>query len=142
METLTVNQNQNNANGSASATNNNATSNNNTIQVQNGNDKLNNSNSNNNNNSNNLNNNTNNKCNLIVNYLPQSVKENDFNALFSKIGTLKSCRLMFDRQTGKKKTTFIWRIILQFRLVVRVTTLIVYMFKTKLHFCNFYKYRS
>lgn len=41
-----------------------------------------------------------NKCNLIINYLPQSVKEADFNQLFAKIGPLKSCRLMFDRQTG------------------------------------------
>ncbi len=42
-----------------------------------------------------------NNCNLIVNYLPQSLKENDFNALFSKIGQIKTCKLMFDRQTGK-----------------------------------------
>ena len=43
---------------------------------------------------------TNNPCNLIVNYLPQSVKEHDFNALFSKIGPVKSCKLMYDRQSG------------------------------------------
>lgn len=42
----------------------------------------------------------NNRCNLIVNYLPQSLKEHDFNLLFSKIGPLKTCKLMFDRQTG------------------------------------------
>jgi len=42
----------------------------------------------------------NNNCNLIVNYLPQSLKEHDFNLLFSKIGPLKTCKLMFDRQTG------------------------------------------
>merc|ERR1712018_602197 len=41
-----------------------------------------------------------NSCNLIVNYLPQSLKEHDFNSLFSKIGPLKTCKLMFDRQTG------------------------------------------
>lgn len=41
-----------------------------------------------------------NTCNLIVNYLPQSLKEHDFNLLFSKIGPLKTCKLMFDRQTG------------------------------------------
>jgi ELAV/HuD family splicing factor len=40
------------------------------------------------------------KCNLIVNYLPQSMKENDLNNLFGKMGTLRSCKLMFDRQTG------------------------------------------
>jgi RNA recognition motif-containing protein len=43
---------------------------------------------------------TNNKCNLIINYLPQSLKEQDFNQLFSKIGPIKTCKLMFDRQTG------------------------------------------
>lgn len=57
-------------------------------------------------NSNNNNNNsssasiTNNKCNLIINYLPQSLKEHDFNQLFAKIGPIKTCKLMFDRQTG------------------------------------------
>lgn len=49
---------------------------------------------------------TNNKANLIVNYLPQSLKEHDFNQLFSKIGPLKSCKLMFDRQTGKSLVLF------------------------------------
>lgn len=43
---------------------------------------------------------SNSRANLIVNYLPQSIKEQDFNMLFSKIGPLKSCKLMFDRQTG------------------------------------------
>lgn len=41
-----------------------------------------------------------NPCNLIVNYLPQSVKEHDFNRIFSNIGQVKSCKLMFDRNTG------------------------------------------
>lgn len=50
---------------------------------------------------------SNNKANLIVNYLPQSVKEQDFNLLFSKIGAIKSCKLMFDRQTG-------WKLFLNF----------------------------
>ena len=43
---------------------------------------------------------TNNRANLIVNYLPQSLKEHDFNQLFSKIGPLKACKLMYDRTTG------------------------------------------
>jgi len=42
----------------------------------------------------------NSRCNLIVNYLPQSVKEPEFNQLFAKIGSIKTCKLMFDRQTG------------------------------------------
>ncbi|KAI0989169.1 hypothetical protein GJ496_010868 [Pomphorhynchus laevis] len=37
---------------------------------------------------------------LIVNYLPQSVKEDDFTELFAMIGPLKSSKLMFDRDTG------------------------------------------
>jgi hypothetical protein len=49
----------------------------------------------------NISNQSNNRANLIVNYLPQSLKEHDFNQLFSKIGPLKACKLMFDRQTGK-----------------------------------------
>ncbi len=43
---------------------------------------------------------TNNRCNLIVNYLPQSLKELEFSQLFARIGTIKSCKLMFDRHTG------------------------------------------
>ena len=46
-------------------------------------------------------NNSTNKCNLIVNYLPQSLKEQDFNLLFSKIGPIKASKLMYDKQTGK-----------------------------------------
>ncbi|CAF1349640.1 unnamed protein product [Rotaria magnacalcarata] len=37
---------------------------------------------------------------LIVNYLPQSVKEQQFRHMFSQIGRLRYCRLMFDRATG------------------------------------------
>jgi ELAV-like protein 1 len=37
---------------------------------------------------------------LIVNYLPQSIKENDLREIFSSIGELKSCKLMCDKQTG------------------------------------------
>ena len=41
------------------------------------------------------------RCNLIVNYLPQSLKEHDFCQLFAKIGPIKTCKLMYDKQTGK-----------------------------------------
>ncbi|CAF0881229.1 unnamed protein product [Rotaria sordida] len=37
---------------------------------------------------------------LIVNYLPQSVKEQQFRQMFSQIGRLRYCRLMYDRATG------------------------------------------
>ena len=67
---------------------------------------------NNNNNNNSINNNipqaTNNRANLIVNYLPQSLKEHDFNQLFSKIGPLKACKLMFDRTTGNDQYKLIY----------------------------------
>lgn len=44
--------------------------------------------------------NINSRCNLIVNYLPQSLKQEDFTTLFSAIGPIKTCRLMHDRSTG------------------------------------------
>ena len=37
---------------------------------------------------------------LIVNYLPQSMKENHLISLFSSIGPLKYLKLMQDKQTG------------------------------------------
>ncbi|CAF0719445.1 unnamed protein product [Adineta steineri] len=37
---------------------------------------------------------------LIVNYLPQSVKEQQFHQMFARIGRLRYCRLMYDRATG------------------------------------------
>ena len=40
------------------------------------------------------------RSNLIVNYLPQSLKEQDFCQLFAKIGPIKTCKLMYDKQTG------------------------------------------
>ena len=40
------------------------------------------------------------RSNLIVNYLPQSLKEHDFCQLFAKIGPIKTCKLMYDKQTG------------------------------------------
>lgn len=54
-------------------------------------------------NNNNTQSSKNNRANLIVNYLPQSLKEQDFNQLFSKIGPIKTCKLMYDKQTGKQQ---------------------------------------
>ena len=48
-----------------------------------------------------------NPCKLIVNYLPQSLKEEQFKALFSQIGEMKSCKLVFDKQTGKTADDFV-----------------------------------
>ena len=74
----------------------------NTSTNNNNNNNNNSSNSSNNssNSKNNNNNNNSSRCNLIVNYLPQSLKEHDFCQLFAKIGPLKTCKLMYDRQTG------------------------------------------
>jgi len=44
-----------------------------------------------------------NKTNLIVNYLPQSLSQDDMLALFSSVATVDSCKLVRDKTTG---TTF------------------------------------
>ena len=40
------------------------------------------------------------KTNLIVNYLPQTMTQDDIRSLFSSIGELESCKLIRDKQTG------------------------------------------
>ena len=42
------------------------------------------------------------KTNLIVNYLPQSMTQDDIRSLFSSIGELDSCKLIRDKTTGSK----------------------------------------
>lgn len=39
------------------------------------------------------------RCNLIVNYLPQSITEERMRNMFSPFGTLESCKLMIDKHT-------------------------------------------
>ncbi|EDQ88948.1 uncharacterized protein MONBRDRAFT_25688 [Monosiga brevicollis MX1] len=41
------------------------------------------------------------KTNLIINYIPNSFSQDDLRALFGAYGALKSCKLMYDRATGK-----------------------------------------
>ena len=41
-----------------------------------------------------------NKTNLIVNYLPQSMSQDDIRSLFSSIGEIESCKLIRDKSTG------------------------------------------
>ena len=41
------------------------------------------------------------KTNLIVNYLPQTMTQDDIRSLFSSIGDLESCKLIRDKTTGK-----------------------------------------
>lgn len=41
------------------------------------------------------------KTNLIVNYLPQNMTQEEIKALFSSIGTVDSCKLIKDKLSGK-----------------------------------------
>ena len=40
------------------------------------------------------------KTNLIINYLPQAMTQDDLRNLFSSIGELESCKLVRDKLTG------------------------------------------
>jgi RNA recognition motif-containing protein len=40
------------------------------------------------------------KTNLIVNYLPQTMSQDDIRSLFSSIGEIESCKLIRDKSTG------------------------------------------
>ena len=42
----------------------------------------------------------NNKCNLIVNYLPQTLTDEEFRTMFVTIGPIKQCKIVRDRSTG------------------------------------------
>lgn len=41
------------------------------------------------------------KTNLIVNYLPQNMTQEEIRSLFSSIGEVESCKLVRDKTTGK-----------------------------------------
>ena len=41
------------------------------------------------------------RTNLIVNYLPQTMTQEEIRSLFSSIGELESCKLIRDKMTGK-----------------------------------------
>ncbi len=43
------------------------------------------------------------KTNLIVNYLPQTMTQEEIRSLFSSIGEVESCKLIRDKVTGKCK---------------------------------------
>jgi len=45
-------------------------------------------------------NNANSKTNLIVNYLPQNMTQDEIKELFSSIGQVESCKLIKDKLTG------------------------------------------
>jgi hypothetical protein len=46
------------------------------------------------------------RTNLIVNYLPQTMTQEEIRSLFSSIGELESCKLIRDKMTGEKKNHF------------------------------------
>lgn len=41
-----------------------------------------------------------NKTNLIINYLPQNMTQEEIRTLFSSLGEVESCKLIRDKQTG------------------------------------------
>lgn len=43
------------------------------------------------------------KTNLIVNYLPQTMTQEEVKSLFSSIGEVESCKLIRDKVTGEQK---------------------------------------
>lgn len=45
------------------------------------------------------------KTNLIVNYLPQTMTQEEMRSLFSSIGELESCKLIRDKVTGEMDLT-------------------------------------
>lgn len=44
------------------------------------------------------------KTNLIVNYLPQTMTQEEIRSLFSSIGDVESCKLIRDKVTGSLPT--------------------------------------
>lgn len=46
------------------------------------------------------------KTNLIVNYLPQTMSQEEIRALFQSIGEVESCKLIRDKVTGKRVLLF------------------------------------
>ena len=45
-----------------------------------------------------------NQTNLIVNYLPQTMSQDDLRTLFSSLGELESCKLIRDKSSGKPQS--------------------------------------
>lgn len=48
------------------------------------------------------------RTNLIVNYLPQNMTQDEIKELFSSIGAVESCKLIKDKLTGKLNYYFIF----------------------------------
>ncbi|KAH8283504.1 hypothetical protein KR018_004185 [Drosophila ironensis] len=88
-----------------SAGSNSSSSNNNNNSISNNNNNNSSSNNNNNNNATSNSNNNNNepdpKTNLIVNYLPQTMSQDEIRSLFVSFGEVESCKLIRDKVTGQ-----------------------------------------
>lgn len=54
------------------------------------------------------------KTNLIVNYLPQTMTQEEIRSLFSSIGEVESCKLIRDKVTGK----LLYICILLFQIII------------------------
>jgi len=48
------------------------------------------------------------KTNLIVNYLPQSMSQDEIRSLFSSIGEVESCKLIRDKLSGKSSSVLLY----------------------------------
>lgn len=48
------------------------------------------------------------KTNLIVNYLPQNMTQEELKSLFGSIGEIESCKLVRDKITGKERRSLKW----------------------------------
>lgn len=49
------------------------------------------------------------KTNLIVNYLPQAMTQEEIRSLFASLGDVESCKLIRDKYTGKIPFKNLWK---------------------------------
>jgi len=64
-----------------------------------------------------------NKTNIIINYLPQTMSQDDVYSLFSTIGEVENCKLVRDKATG---TTLLFVIAID-DYVVKMTPVLFYV---------------
>lgn len=50
------------------------------------------------------------KTNLIVNYLPQTMTQEEIRSLFSSIGDVESCKLIRDKVTGNYQNRYAFQL--------------------------------
>lgn len=68
------------------------------------------------------------KTNLIVNYLPQTMTQEEVKSLFSSIGEVESCKLIRDKVTGEE---YSFTIIIEFRFEKLIIYVMLYLYRTK-----------